>query len=253
MTAGRLVYGVCYTQAMAADSPRERAEKAKCSSAARQKLNFKAMWKQLQLLLCANFKRHDLWITLGFDDAHLPTNRKACKKIMARFMDRLRARRRADGEELRYVYAIHELQDDGSRRYHFHMVINATSGRADYELIRSLWEWGDNIEISQLSDSEHYGRDDFMEIAQYMVRERNPDADSKVIAVGDKGYVGSRNLAKPVRESQLVDDNVTITAPPGAVILDRDERQNGYGCYTYISYLLPEPRPEPARRRRKIE
>ena len=87
----------------------------------------------------------------------------------------------------------------------------------------------------------------------YMVRERNPDADSKVIAVGDKGYVGSRNLAKPVRESQLVDDNVTITAPPGAVILDRDERQNGYGCYTYISYLLPEPRPEPARRRRKIE
>lgn len=253
MTAGRLVYGVCYTQAMAADSPRERAEKAKCSSAARQKLNFKAMWKQLQLLLCANFKRHDLWITLGFDDSHLPPNRKACKKIMARFMDRLRARRRADGEELRYVYAIHELQDDGSRRYHFHMVINATSGRADYELIRSLWEWGDNIEISQLSDSEHYGRDDFMEIAQYMVRERNPDADSKVIAVGDKGYVGSRNLAKPVRESQLVDDNVTITAPPGAVILDRDERQNGYGCYTYISYLLPEPRPEPVRRRRKIE
>ena len=90
------MYGVCYTQAMAADSPRERAEKAKCSSAARQKLNFKAMWKQLQLLLCANFKRHDLWITLGFDDAHLPPNRKACKKIMARFMDRLRARRRAD-------------------------------------------------------------------------------------------------------------------------------------------------------------
>ena len=120
-------------------------------------------------------------------------------------------------------------------------------------MIRSLWEWGDNIEISQLSDSEHYGRDDLMEISQYMVRERNPDADSKVIAVGDKGYVGSRNLAKPVRESQLVDDNVTITAPPGAVILDRDERQNGYGCYTYISYLLPEPRPEPARRRRKIE
>ena len=53
-----------------------------------------------------------------------------------------------------------------------------------------------------------------------MVRAQ-PDAESQVIAVGDKGYVGSRNLAKPVRESQLVDDNVTITAPPGAVILDQ--------------------------------
>ena len=244
------MYGVCYTQAMASDSPRERAEKTRCSSLARQKLNFKAAYKQLQLLLCANFRRRDLYITLGFDDEHLPPGRKEAKKIMAKFMDRLRARRRADGQELKYVYA---TQDDGSRRLHFHLVLNAAGGQRDYELIRSLWEWGSNIEIIQVSDWEQYARDDFLELAQYLLRERNPDAPSKVFAVGDKGYVCSRNLAKPVRESRLVDDNVPLTAPPGAEILDRDERQNGYGCYTYISYLLPEPRPAPAPSRRRIE
>ena len=247
------MYGVCYTQATIADTPKERAEKSRCSSIARQKLNFKAAYKQLQLLLCANFRRRDLYITLGFDDEHLPPGRKEAKKVMAKFMDRLRSRRRADGKELRYVYSIHELQDDGSRRLHFHLVINATEGRHDYELVRSLWEWGDNIEIIKVSEWEQYARDDFLELAQYLLRERNPDAPAKVFAVGDKGYVCSRNLAKPVRESQLVDDNVTITAPPGAEILDRDERQTGYGCYTYISYLLPEPRPAPTPKRRRIE
>ena len=81
----------------------------------RQKLNFKAAYKQLQLLLCANFRRRDLYIRLA-----LMTNTfawpKGSQKVMAKFMDRLRSRRRADGKELRYVYSIHELQDDGSRR-----------------------------------------------------------------------------------------------------------------------------------------
>ena len=92
---------------------------------------------------------------------------------------------------------------------------------------------GDNIEIIKVSEWEQYARDDFLELAQYLLARAKPGCAAKVFAVGDKGYVCSRNLAKPVRESQLVDDNVTITAPPGAEILDRDERQNGYGCYTY--------------------
>ena len=249
VTAGRLVYGVCYTQALASDEPRERAAKNKCSSAARQALNFKAGWKKLQLELCANFTRNDLYITLGFSDEHLPPNRREAKKLMQKFMDRLRQRRRANGDDLKYVYAIHEQQDDGSRRIHFHLVINAGAARQDYELIRSLWEWGDNIEIDPISATPYYHNDDFLELAQYLLRERNPDAPAN--AVGDRGWVPSRNLAKPVRESYMVEDNVTVTAPPGAIILDTDSRTNEYGSYAYINYLLPPPRKRQQRKKKK--
>ena len=50
------------------------------------------------------------------------------------------------------------------------------------------------------------------------------------------------NLRKPVEESEMVDESVTVTAPPGAYILDTDHKQNEFGCYDYIVYLLPERR-----------
>lgn len=250
LTAGRLVYGVCYTQALASDNGKERAAKNRCSSLARQALNFTAAYKKLQLELCANFTRRDLWVTLTFDDLHLPPNRKASKKIMQTFIDRFRARRKADGEDLKYCYAQHELMDDGSRRFHFHMVVNAGAKKKDYELIRSLWEWGSNIEIDPIAATEYYHNDDFLELAQYMLRERNPDLPAG--AVGDRGWVPSRNLKKPVRESQMVEDNVTVTAPPGAFTIDTDAKDNEYGSFRYIVYLLPERREPPKPRRRRM-
>lgn len=250
--AGRLVFGVCYSQALASDSPKARAEKTKCSTLARRALNFRAAWQKLRLLLCANFVRRDLWVTLSYDDAHLPDNRREAKKRMSLFMDRLREAKKKNTENFRYVYVTEELQKDGSRRLHHHMVMTAGAARRDFELIRSLWTFGDNIEIRTLGEHELY-TDDFLELAQYMCKERNPDA--KVYNVGDKCWIGSRNLERPVTESELVDDNVTITAPPGARIIDRDQKQNEYGSFDYIVYLLPERPPREAagkRRKQKI-
>lgn len=240
--AGRLVFGVCYSQALISDAPKARAAKTKCSTAARQKLNFRAAWQKLRLLLCCNFGRGDLYITLTYDDAHLPTNRKAAKKSVQGFIDKLRAARKAAGEDLKYVYVTQELLDDGiGRRLHHHMILNAGSARKDYELIRSLWTFGDNIEILQLGEHSMF-TDDFLEIAQYFCRERDPDA--KVYNVGDRCWCASRNLARPEVVSEMVDDNVTICAPPGARILDSDHKMNEFGSFDYLVYLLPEQRPK---------
>lgn len=252
ITAGRLVFGVCYSQAMAGDSTKARAAKSKCSSLARRALNFRAAWQKLRMLLCANFGRGDLWITLGYDDDHLPATRREAKARMQGFIDKLRAARRRCGEELRYIYNIEELQEDGSRRLHHHMVLRAGADRRDFELIRSLWTFGSNIEIRKLGEHELYS-DSFLELAQYMCKERNPEA--KVYNVGDKCWIGSRNLIRPTEESTLVDDNVTIAAPPGARILDHHSESNEYGSFDYIVYLLPKlpHTADPPRRKRKLK
>ena len=145
-TAGRLVRAVCYTQVLATDAPRARAEKAKCSTAARRKLNYRFAYQKLQMQLAANFTRRDLYVTLTYDDAHLPPNRKAAKKQVAAFFDRMRRQYRRAGRELRYVYVTQEIQRDGSRRLHHHLIISAT-GAGDYDTIRALWPNGDNVEI----------------------------------------------------------------------------------------------------------
>ena len=235
--AGRLVVGVCYSQALPGESAKARAAKAKCSTLARRALNFRAAWQKLRLILCSNFARGDLWITLSYDDDHLPPTRREAKQRMQVFIDRLRAARRRAGEELRYIYNIEEMMEDGSRRLHHHMVLSAGAARRDFELIRSLWTFGENIEIRTLGEHELF-TDDFLELAQYICKERNPEA--KVYNVGDKCWIGSRNLRRPQTESETVGDNVTITAPPGARILDQDHKQNEYGSFDYIVYLLPE-------------
>lgn len=243
--AGRLVFSVCYSQALPAEPAKARAVKNKCSTLARRALNFRAAWQKLRLLLAANFGRGDLWITLTYDDAHLPGRRADAKKQVTAFLDRLRAARRQTGEELRYLYNTEELLDGGGRRLHHHLVINAGAERRDYELIRSLWRCGDNIEIRRLGEHDLFG-DDFLELAQYMCKERDPDA--KVYNVGDKCWVSSRNLARPQTESETVGDNVTVTAPPGARIIDQDHKLNEYGSFDYIVYLLPANAPEPRHR-----
>lgn len=249
MTAGRLVFGVCYSQATAADTGKARAAKTRCSSLARQALNFRAAWQKLRLLLCANVGRGDLWVTLTYDDAHLPATRRQAKERMQAFVDGLRAARRRSGDELLYFYNTEEICEDGSRRLHHHMILRAGKDRKDFELIRSLWTSGSNIEISKLNEHPMYA-DDFLELAQYFCKERNPEA--KTYAVGDRCWCASRNLRRPETRSELVDDCVTVTAPPGAKILDQDHKSNEYGSYDYIVYLLPDL-PRPPRRRPKRE
>jgi hypothetical protein len=254
VTAGRLVGCLIYSQGLAADSPRARAEKAKCRSAARKKLNFKNSYEKLQLLLAANFSRNDLYLTLTYDDEHLPGSRSEARKRLARFFRGFAASRRAAGEVFKYIKCTHEMLDDGGRRLHHHLVINAGDEQRDYELIRSLWDQGDNIDIRPVCNTVYYECDDFLELARYLARERDPDAP--LTAVGARSWSGSRNLRKPVRESVLVDEVLTVEAPPGAFVLDVDEKRNEFGSFKYIKYLLPErgpPLPRPARVARKIE
>ena len=84
-----------YTQPMAADEPTQRAAKSRVSSAARTKLNQRAMWQKCEAIMATNFDRHDLWVTLTYRDADLPHSREQAVRCLAWFIDELRRVRRA--------------------------------------------------------------------------------------------------------------------------------------------------------------
>lgn len=231
-----MVRAVLYTQPMAADEPAQRAAKSRVSSAARTKLNQRAMWQKCEAIMAANFDRHDLWMTLTYRDADLPHSREQAVRCLAWFIDELRRVRREGGKEVRYIKNVEHLTDEGEPgRWHHHMVLNSTG--EDVETIRSLWSrFGDNVEIVGLLDGT-----DYEARARYLCKERQP--------AGKQGFVPSRGLKRPERSSELVDDALTLSAPPGAVVLDVEQKDNAWGRYCYIKYLLPykPPRRKPKR------
>ena len=235
ITAGRYVAVVAYDQILISDTPRARQAKRQHSSRARECLNYKSMWKTLQLLLLCNFSPGDYWVGLDYDDAHLPPKYEAAQAEAKKYIERLRRQTRKLGAELKYVYNTETLCKDGSRRLHHHLLVSSAGGAISSELIESLWTHG-GVEIQHLGDDAMYS-DDFIELAQYLTKERFPDAPGR--KPGKRGYIASKNLSKPVEETFVVDDTMTITAPPGAKIIDQDHKDNEYGRFDYLLYLLP--------------
>jgi len=251
ITAGRLVFALCYTQAMSYDTPKDRSKKTKHSSEARRRINFRYAYQKCQLKLATNFCKNDWYITLTYDDAHLPGKRKAADKLVGKFLRQLKEARKKTGDVLKWIRSTHELAGEDGRRLHHHIVLNAVNEYTDIEQIESLWTYG-NVHIQRIGQSEHYLNEDFLELAMYLTGERNPDKTGTT--PGSRSWSGSHNLSKPIRESILVEETMTVEAPPGAYILDTDERRNEYGTFKYIKYLLPERRStvkKPLNRRRE--
>ena len=98
----------------------------------------------------------------------------------------------------------------GDGRIHHHLVLNGTE--KDYELIRSLWVNGSNVEIDYV---DVYG---YEELARYLTKEARESGSPN----SARTWVPSMGLAHPTTESDWVDDNLTLAAPPGAIILDSE-------------------------------
>lgn len=233
--AGRLVYAICYTQATASDTPRERAAKHRVSSAARQRINHRHAWQKLELLLAANFAPDDLFVTLTYDDEHLPADREDARRPLRKYFRQLRTDLRCRNMDLLYIYTTETMPDcpGGVGRIHHHLVTSKSAGE---EVIRALWPHG-FVHIEPLLSGPF---DSYEARARYMCKERHPGQTGR--RTGLRAWTPSRGLAKPEVTSELVPDDVTITAPPGAYVLDRGGDQNTFGQYVYLKYLLPLPR-----------
>ena len=223
VVAGRLVFETAYPAALPSDAEHVRQAKTKMSSAARRRLNLKAACRQLELLIAANFDRRDLVVTLTYDDEHLPQSRAEAVKNLKKFFRALRGVRRRQGlPELKYIYVTEGKHEHG--RWHHHLILNGTGN--DMETIRSLWVYGEQVNIEPLDDTQYRA------LAEYL----------------------ARGLKRPEITSDWIDDRATLEPPPGATVLESVTERNEWGEYVYLKYLLPDPKPRrcrPSRRRKR--
>lgn len=225
------------------EAGRRRGGRSRPTCAAQQFYNDKCSWRELELVLAANFGARDWVITSTYDDAHLPPGKREADECFKKFIRKLRAARRKRGEELRYVYVTegwHGKAEDAyfggdegleDRRLHHHWVVNCT-GPGDLEEIRSLWIGGGYVRAEPVDI--HYYR----ELAKYFTKEAREFGRARP---GERTWRGSRNLER--YEVEYVDiplDGVTLAPPPGAVDYQSFTEHNPYGFADCVGarYLL---------------
>lgn len=114
--------------------------------------------------------------------------------------------------------------------------------------ICSLWRYGDIVDVERIDDRP------YIDVARYITKEA---VEGK--PVGAQMWTPSRNLEKPTVESMFIDENETIQPPPGAFVMEKEEKQNEFGNFIYLKYQLPverkpfHPRPPYRRKRPKTE
>lgn len=240
--AGALVLEAIYPRGSAHDSPRTRAGKRKLSSAAQERMNRKHSYQKLELMLAANFRPGDLMITLTYDEQHLPGGRSAAVNRLKRFRADLTAFRR-EKHRGDMVMIFNTENAFGEGRWHHHLVVNNVG--EEFEEIRRLWPWGENIEIRRLKlDNEH----SYESLARYLCKEARERP-------GLRSWSYTRNCKHPEVESFPVEDDTPLQAPKGSLIYEDAREQNEFGSWRYVKYLAPgwekSLRPAPRHRRRR--
>lgn len=231
ITAGRLVTACLYTvpKYLRSDSPYQRAEKQKISTAGRTAINNRTSAQVFEGLVFCNFGRGDLYITLTYRPDKLPSTRREVLRDFKRFRRRLVAA--GWPGPVKYIYVPEHRHGEG--RWHLHLLLSGSG----YSLplmrwdIQQAWDMG-YVEVRPVSGCVK----DVLELSRYLTKER-PE-------VGDRGFIPSRGLRRPEIDSRRVPDRETLAAPPGCEMLGNNDSANSFGEFHWIKYLLPAAEPE---------
>lgn len=224
--AGRLVWDITYTVPRPNANTAQRKRIREVTEEQIQRTNANTAQRKLEMLMATNFDDTDLVLTVTYRDADLPDSADVTRKHLGKVFSQMRAYRKARClPDLKYIYVLEGRH--GDHRPHAHIIINAAGG--DLELMRSLWIWGDDIQLNYIRERGYDGW------AGYLTKERREASLN-----GKKQFVGSRNLARPVTTYEWVDDGTTVDAPPGAQVLDEGGGRNEIASCRFVKYLMPK-------------
>lgn len=224
--AGRLVWDIAYTVPRPNATPQERKRIREVTAEQVARTHCNTAQRKLELLMATNFEPEDLVLTATYRDEDLPTSADVTRRRLGKVFAQIRAYRKARGlPELKYIYVLEGRH--GDHRPHVHLIMNAVGG--DLELFKSLWVWGDDIQMNYIRERGYDGW------AGYLTKERREASLN-----GKKQFVGSRNLTRPTVTYEWVDDGATVDAPPGAQLLDEGGGRNECASCRFVKYLLPK-------------
>lgn len=223
--AGRMRRVSIYPQVRATDSPRERAAKQRCSTAAQQIYNRKLSREKCEDLLAENFDVGDFFVTLTYGNGHLPATRKTADGRMKAYITAVRAYCRARHlPDPTILWVTEEKHGDG--RLHHHMVIRSWPNC--YKVLRALWRHGEDVDIKKLRvDAEK----NYESLARYLCKEAP--------TVGKHQWHVTKNVSRPDVYTCWVDASETVQPPKGSLIFSSGSYHNQFASYQYAVYLLP--------------
>lgn len=249
ISAGSIRIAALYNRCTGRETPQQRAEKQKASSAAQRRMNQIYSYQLLELRLAANFPTAGsaLVVTLTYDDRHLPKSRKESQIRFKYFLQKLKKARQQAGLPDPVVFWTPEILTSESGRWHYHIVLDSTG--QDLDMIRACWIYGSDIDAEKLrvdNDKNH------QTLARYMTKELR-ECQEYAARPGLHGWSCTRNAKKPETETYIVPDDYELQVPEESTVLLDERKQTEYASWRVVKYRIHSrafPSAARARRRR---
>lgn len=136
--------------------------------------------KYLTRVINKNFRAGESWVTLTYDDEHLPPTFEDAERSILNYIRRVKYHAKKKNIDVKYVYTIEVInKDEQVVRVHHHVIINLT----DRDFIEAAWKYGGRPHARSLKPDD----DGLDGMANYILR---PSKNKKA-------YRCSLNLAKP--------------------------------------------------------
>lgn len=138
------------------------------NSKAQKNLNDKNARKYLERKINANFGDDDIWMTVTYDDEHLPEDGDidAADHEMKKFIDRVNYQRKKRGmPKAKYIF-VTEYDRNAEIRWHHHIVMD---GQLDMDTVEKCWKNGRRNEVRRLQKDEN----GLSGMANYIVKQKD--------------------------------------------------------------------------------
>ena len=186
IAAGEQLEVEMYPQFRSMDEvPTEGQHIKKDNSAAQRNLNDKNARKYVERLINQNFSSRDIWITLTYDNEHLPPDGDvdAALKNVQNYIRRINYQRKKRGlPPAKYIY-VTEYNKGANIRWHHHLVMD---GALDMDTVERCWKKGSRNEVRRLEKDEN----GLSGMANYIVKEKER-------IKSEKRWNSSTNLIQP--------------------------------------------------------
>ena len=186
ITAGDQFEIEIYPQFRSMDEvPKEGRRIVKDNSKAQKNLNDKNARKYVERLINENFDDRDIWLTLTYDDEHLPPDGDidVAIKNVQNYIRRVNYQRKKRGLNKAKYVVVNAYNPFEEIRWHHHIVMD---GDLDMDTVEGCWKQSSRNEVRRLQKDEN----GLSGLANYIVEEKNR-------IKSEKRWMSSQGLKDP--------------------------------------------------------